>query len=75
MKKHEKIELGIKDKDESGKNTKSAFDRNFYHIRRFFELAIKNNPNTIELFFVNPENIVSIDETGKEILRNSELLS
>lgn len=67
------IDMSIKDKDSSGKNTKEAVDRKFYELRRFLKLAMENNPNIIEQLFVTTENILYMDDIGKQILKKAEL--
>lgn len=43
-------------------------DRKLYEFRKFIKLALENNPNIIEILFVNKENIVFINNIGKELL-------
>ena len=64
----EEVDLSIKDKNEQGKNTEKALDRKLYEFRKFIKLALSNNPNILELLFVNQENIVYINDIGKELL-------
>jgi len=64
------INLDKQIKDERGKNTKDSKDVTFYEIRKFFKLAIANNPNIIEIFFA-PENcIVYANGVGQKILES-----
>jgi len=69
----QEIELGIKDKNADGKNTADAVDRKLYEFRKFVSLAQGNNPNIIEMLFVNQDNIVYINDFGKELLTNKHL--
>jgi len=71
--KMEEIDLSIKDKDVSGRNTSEAIDIKYYEFRKFIKLALECNPNILEMMFVNKENINYIDEIGKSILDNSHL--
>ena len=64
----EECNAGVVSKDDTGKNTKDAVDRKLYEFRNFCRLAIKNNPNILELLFANQENIVFVNELGKELL-------
>jgi hypothetical protein len=64
----EEVDLGIKSKDVEGKNTKDAVDYKAYTLERFASLALQNNPNILEILFVNPENILFINETGQQLL-------
>jgi len=67
------MDLSIKSKGEDGKNCKDAVDRKFYALRNFFNLAIGNNPNILEVLFVNESNLVYANEYGKMILNNRRL--
>jgi predicted nucleotidyltransferase len=48
-------------------------DAVIFEIRKFFSLASNANPNALEILFVEPENIVHINEFGKKLLANREL--
>jgi hypothetical protein len=63
----EEIDLSIKSKGEDGKNTKEAVDRTFYELRKFVALALQNNPNVLEILFVNDPNIVFQNDIGKAL--------
>ena len=63
----EEVDLSVKSKDKDGKNTKDAVDRKLYELRNFVTLAIQNNPNIIEILFVNDDNIVFQNDIGKEL--------
>lgn len=64
----EQLDLSVVSKLESGKNSKEAVDRIFYELKRFTKLALENNPNILEVLFVNEENIVYINEYGRRLL-------
>jgi predicted nucleotidyltransferase len=64
----EQVDLSTKSKDESGKNTNEANDTVFYTLEKFVRLALDNNPNILEVLFVNPENILYYNEIGKQLL-------
>lgn len=64
-------ELVTSNTNNDGRNSSEDTDCTYYSLPKFFQLAMKNNPNTIELFFVPPENIVFSDEYGKAILKNA----
>jgi predicted nucleotidyltransferase len=40
-------------------------DMSIYDIRKFFDLAAQNNPNILELLWVDDSAIIQIDELGK----------
>ena len=71
----EQIDLGLKSKTEEGKNAPDAIDYTAYTLEKFCTLAMDNNPNILELLFVNPENIIYRNGYGKALLnlRNSFL--
>lgn len=58
------VDLGIVSKREDGKNDKDAVDRKLYEFRKFIKLAAGNNPNIIEILYVNDENIIYENEFG-----------
>jgi len=66
-------DCSIVNKLESGKNSKEAVDRKFYEIRNFTKLAIENNPNLLEVLFVNKENIIYNSYLGGILLANKHL--
>lgn len=63
----EQVELSIKDKNKSGKNTKDAVDKTLYEYRKFIKLALENNPNVLEVLFFSAESVVSINDFGKRL--------
>lgn len=64
----EEVDLSVKSKDDAGKNTSEAVDAKLYEFRRFCKLAVQNNPNIIEILFVNEPNIIVINNIGRELL-------
>ena len=44
-----------------------------YDIRKFFKLALKCNPNIVELLYVRPSDIISWDRYGLQIISNRHL--
>jgi len=52
------LDVSIVSKLENGKNSKDATDRKFYEFRHFVKLAAENNPNIIELLFVNSDSLL-----------------
>lgn len=69
FKRIEEVDFSIIDKDENGKNTANALDRKLYEFRKYISLAKDNNPNVLELIFCNKENIVFINDVGKELIK------
>jgi hypothetical protein len=72
LEKIEELDLSVKDKDKFGKNNPEAIDKKLFEIRNFFKLGFQNNPNVIELFFINKENIVSKNEFYDIITENRD---
>uniref|UniRef100_A0A6M3KME8 Putative nucleotidyltransferase n=1 Tax=viral metagenome TaxID=1070528 RepID=A0A6M3KME8_9ZZZZ len=64
----EQVDLGTEDKNELGKNTEDAIDCISYTLEKFVRLALQNNPNILELLFVNKANIIRINSIGEELL-------
>lgn len=73
FKKCEEINLSVYDKDENEKNTSKATDRKLYEFRKFIQLALANNPNILEILFVNDENVVYKNELGQKLLEIKHL--
>ena len=73
LKSVQEVDIGIKDKNEDGKNTQDAVDRKLYEYRKFLNLALGSNPNIIEILFVNLESIVSCTLVGSELLDSRKL--
>jgi hypothetical protein len=69
----EVVEMNVKDKDETGRNTADAVDCTFYEFRKFIKLATQNNPNILHLLFANPENIIFQSDIGKALLSKAHL--
>ena len=67
------VNAGTVDKDENNKNTKDAVDKKLYEFRKFINLALANNPNILEILFVNKHNITFINDFGQELLDNCYL--
>jgi len=64
----EEVDFSIIDKDKDGKNTTEAIDRKFYEFRKFINLALKNNPNIIEILFVRDAATIYINDFGRRLL-------
>ncbi len=67
------IDFSKVSKDEQGKNTKEAIDRKLYEYRKFINLALANNPNILEILFVNEDNIIKSNEFGDDLLKMSHV--
>ena len=69
----DEVDLSVKSKREDGKNDENAVDITLYEFRKFVKLALENNPNILEMIFVNSENLVFSNEYGKELLSRAHL--
>jgi hypothetical protein len=69
----EEVDFSITDKTAEGKNTKNALDRKLYEFRKFVKLAMENNPNIIEILFVNDQNCTFVSPDGADLLNIREL--
>ncbi|BAI81754.1 conserved hypothetical protein (plasmid) [Deferribacter desulfuricans SSM1] len=67
----EEIDLSIKDKDETGKNTENAVDVKVYELRKFLKLAMENNPNILEILFSN--KLEYLTDEGKILVDNKKI--
>lgn len=68
LKRVEEIDLSMKDKLPNGKNSPNAIDFKVYSLQKFAKLALDNNPNILEMLFVNNDNIDYIDPIGRKLL-------
>jgi predicted nucleotidyltransferase len=57
-------------KDENNKNTKDSVDIKLFEIRKFINLALKCNPNILEMLFINDKNIIKSSQEYKTIKKN-----
>jgi len=48
-------------------------DTVIFELRKFFKLAADCNPNSLEILYVEPEDIVYISPLGEEVLANRDL--
>lgn len=69
----EVVEMNVKAKDDTGRNTAEAVDCTFYEFRKFIKLAVQNNPNILHLLFANPENIIFQSDIGKALLNRRRM--
>jgi len=67
LKRVEEIDLSMKDKLPNGKNSPNAIDFKVYSLQKFAKLALDNNPNILEMLFVN-EGIEYIHPVGRQLL-------
>lgn len=68
LKRVEEVDLGVKSKNAEGKNTKDAVDFKAYTLEKFARLALDNNPNILEILFVNPDNVLFANDIGHRLL-------
>jgi len=73
LKNVEEVDLSIVSKQKDGKNSKDAIDRKLYEFRKFIRLASANNPNIIEILYVNDENIIHSNNVGNRLRENRHL--
>ena len=69
----DEVDLSVKSKRSDGKNDENAVDIVLYEFRKFVKLALENNPNILEMIFVNPINVIFSNEYGEELLRHAHL--
>lgn len=55
------------------KNTGDAIDCKLYELRHYCKLAMGNNPNMLEMLFVDDDNVVEITPEGQLLRDNAHL--
>lgn len=65
--------FGFKKFDHKNSGWSDGVDRKVYGIHKFFNLALRCNPNAIEVLFVEPSDIIEINELGSLILLNRDM--
>lgn len=73
IKRMEEVDAGEESKDETGKNTKDAIDYTLHSLTKFARLAAENNPNILEMLFVNKENLLLATPNGQSLLDSKKL--
>jgi len=68
FKRIEQVDISTKSKQQDGKNSKDAIDYTAYTLHKFARLALDNNPNIIEIMFVDYKNVNFINKIGSEFL-------
>lgn len=68
--KQQEVDLGVTNKDSSGRNTEKAVDRKLHDYRKFVRLLADNNPNIMHVLFADQKNILYINGYGKHLLDN-----
>ena len=48
-------------------------DAQIFSLQKFFKLSSENNPNTLELMWVNPKHHLILDDLGRELIDNRDL--
>jgi len=69
----DQVNLGTKNHGLNRKNTKDDIDFTLYNIVKFIHLAIGNNPNIIELFFMPKNCVLYKHPITEELLNNYHL--
>lgn len=69
----QEISESVISKLDNGKNSSDAIDKKLYSLQKFVKLAYENNPNIIEMLYINDENIL-IDSPEYIHLRSSSHL-
>lgn len=62
------VDISIEDKLDNGKNSKEAVDIKLYELRKFITLAMQNNPNIVELLFVESKpDVIELLEPNMQV--------
>lgn len=70
LSKCEQVEIRSNPSDSGHRNSKDDTDTVLYSLPKFIKLAHENNPNIIEIFFVDPQHQVFCNEYGKRLLES-----
>lgn len=73
MKRVDEVDFSVVSKKSDGKNDSDAVDYKLYSLQKFMRLATENNPNILEMLFVNKENIIFINDFGQRLLNAASL--
>lgn len=66
------VSQNTKDSGSDRRNTADDVDDKQYSLQKFLHLALQNNPNIIELLFVNPENTLVCSPLFQELIDNRD---
>ena len=64
----EQVDIRTNPTDSGKRNTKNDTDITLYSLPKFIKLCADNNPNIVELLFVNKKNIIYCNSYGKRLL-------
>jgi predicted nucleotidyltransferase len=64
---------GYKKFEQKDSGWADGVDRCIFDLRKFFNLALKCNPNIIEMLYVEEEDILQINELGQELRDNRDI--
>jgi predicted nucleotidyltransferase len=64
---------GYKTFEQKDKGWEDGSDRVIYDLRKFIKLALKCNPNIIEILYVDESDILTINELGQELRDNRDI--
>lgn len=70
----DELDKSTKSSDSGRRNTNEDIDYKLYSLKKFVNLALKNNPNIVELLFVNNVNLLVDSEVMKELRFNYDKL-
>lgn len=73
MKTCEQVEFKTNPSDSGHRNTKDDVDMTLYSLPKFIKLCSQNNPNILELLFVDQKHILVTTPYWQEILANRNL--
>jgi predicted nucleotidyltransferase len=65
--------FGYKKFEQKDNGWSDGNDRCIFDLRKFFSLALKCNPNIIEMLYVEEEDILQINDLGKELRDNRDI--
>ncbi len=69
----EQVEFKTNPSDSGRRNTKEDVDMTIYSLPKFIKLCSQNNPNILELLFVDDKHVLHTSPYWEEILQNKHL--
>ena len=70
LKRCEQVEFRTNPSSSGHRNSKDDIDMTLYSLPKFIKLASENNPNIVELFFIDDKHIMECTSYGKRLIES-----
>jgi len=70
LKNCDQVEIRSNPSDSGRRNDKDDTDCTLYSLPKFIKLAAENNPNIVELFFIDDKHIIECNNYGKRLIES-----